>query len=441
MNIENFCCAAAELQNKMTQTTKMSQIYYYRAFGEETREDFLADNFFNQAQERVKVNDIIIGYYPDDEDNTLICWLKVTSNFGGKVTVEPFIADATLKEYVDSITPPLEDIFYATYGETTYSEITDALDDGKTVFCEYTIGQDVYDAVFVASKNGLYQFTHSIAYLDSGKIAGNIQTFSVDTNDDWTTDSIYLQEKLVSGTNIKTVNGNSLVGSGNIDIDALPSQTGQSGKYLTTDGTNPSWNTITIPSVDVDGKSITQNTSDELQAIGVINQNDTTTALKVWHGTQAEYDAMATHDANTRYYTDGGIDVSLLDVLYPVGSIYITTNSSCPLSTLIAGSTWVLVGQDRVLQGAGTRGVVGTTLNESLPNITGKTNTISSFLSSSTPSGAFTYTKTQTGHWWDSTNNDNGYLSFDASRSSSTYQDEAPVQPDAYLVNIYRRTA
>lgn len=49
------------------------------------------------------------------------------------------------------------------------------------------------------------------------------------------------QDTLVSGTNIKTVNNNSLLGSGNISIDYLPSQTGNSGKYLTTDGTNASW--------------------------------------------------------------------------------------------------------------------------------------------------------------------------------------------------------
>ena len=52
------------------------------------------------------------------------------------------------------------------------------------------------------------------------------------------------QEILVSGTNIKTINNNSLLGSGNITIDSLPSQTDQSGKFLTTDGTNASWATV-----------------------------------------------------------------------------------------------------------------------------------------------------------------------------------------------------
>lgn len=49
------------------------------------------------------------------------------------------------------------------------------------------------------------------------------------------------QEQLVSGTNIKTINSNSILGSGNITIDSLPSQSGQSGKFLTTDGTDASW--------------------------------------------------------------------------------------------------------------------------------------------------------------------------------------------------------
>ena len=49
------------------------------------------------------------------------------------------------------------------------------------------------------------------------------------------------QPLLVSGTNIKTVNGTSVLGSGNISVDSLPTQTGQSGKFLTTNGTTASW--------------------------------------------------------------------------------------------------------------------------------------------------------------------------------------------------------
>lgn len=56
------------------------------------------------------------------------------------------------------------------------------------------------------------------------------------------------QNTLVSGTNIKTINSTSLLGTGDIAIDSLPSQTGNSGKFLTTDGTDASWASISAPS-------------------------------------------------------------------------------------------------------------------------------------------------------------------------------------------------
>lgn len=112
------------------------------------------------------------------------------------------------------------------------------------------------------------------------------------------------QDTLVSGTNIKTVNGNSLLGNGNVNIDTLPSQTGQSGKFLTTNGTDPSW--AEIPT-DVDNKSVSLNSNDEIQTVGVIDQNNTTKAIKTWTGTKAQYDAIATKDNDTLYYTPENI--------------------------------------------------------------------------------------------------------------------------------------
>lgn len=89
------------------------------------------------------------------------------------------------------------------------------------------------------------------------------------------------QDKLVSGTNIKTVNNTSILGSGNITITSAP---------------------------DIDNKSITTNTSDELQTVGIIDQNNTTNAIKTWTGTKAEYDAIVTKDTNTLYWvTDAKI--------------------------------------------------------------------------------------------------------------------------------------
>ena len=40
---------------------------------------------------------------------------------------------------------------------------------------------------------------------------------------------------------VKTINNQSIVGTGNVEIDGLPSQTGHSGHVLTTDGFVPGW--------------------------------------------------------------------------------------------------------------------------------------------------------------------------------------------------------
>lgn len=53
----------------------------------------------------------------------------------------------------------------------------------------------------------------------------------------------------------------------------------------------------------VDNKSITKNSSNQLQAVALINQRDATSATKEWIGTKAQYDAITTKDPNTRYIT------------------------------------------------------------------------------------------------------------------------------------------
>lgn len=64
------------------------------------------------------------------------------------------------------------------------------------------------------------------------------------TSTDWTTFN-NKQAALVSGTNIKTVASNSLLGSGDVGFNSLtPTQTGNAGKVLTTDGTSATWSGI-----------------------------------------------------------------------------------------------------------------------------------------------------------------------------------------------------
>ena len=113
---------------------------------------------------------------------------------------------------------------------------------------------------------------------------------------------------------LKTINSQSLLGSGDITITGLPSQTSQSGKFLTTNGTTASWANVdalpsqtgqsgkflttngsaaswaAAPTPTLDGDTINTNSSSELQAIGVIEKN--AGAVKYdWVGTLAQWTA------------------------------------------------------------------------------------------------------------------------------------------------------
>jgi len=52
---------------------------------------------------------------------------------------------------------------------------------------------------------------------------------------------------------VKTINGQSIVGTGDVTVGGLPDQTGQSGKFLTTDGTDASWTAPTVATFRVWG--------------------------------------------------------------------------------------------------------------------------------------------------------------------------------------------
>lgn len=132
----------------------------------------------------------------------------------------------------------------------------------------------------------------------------------------------------------------------------------------------------------------------------------------------------------------------VLDAIYPVDSVYITTSSSatCPIASLITGSTWELVSSGRVLQGADEDHAVGTTIAAGLPNITGELGRSDRGLNTGLgTSGAIYYGGGTT--YGDYGEGGGMWVGFDASRSSSIYGNSTTVQPPAYVVNIWRRTA
>ena len=147
-------------------------------------------------------------------------------------------------------------------------------------------------------------------------------------------------------------------------------------------------------------------------------------------------------------YTDNGTkikDVSK-DVLkswlgvtnpYPVGSIYMSTSSTSPAS--LFGGTWESIASERVLMGVSSSHGAGSTVSAGLPNIVGETTAMATWRFV-TPSGAFATASSQPGP--DGYANNLGLnVNFYASRCSSVYGNSSTVQPAAYYVYMWRRTA
>jgi hypothetical protein len=133
---------------------------------------------------------------------------------------------------------------------------------------------------------------------------------------------------------------------------------------------------------------------------------------------------------------------NILAAIYPIGSLYIGTQSDCPLATLISGSTWELVAQDRALWGGdGTN--ANTTIAAGLPNITGNfgSGCLMNWQGSTTGGALYRGSSGGGQNAGGTDGGTDGSINLDASRSNSIYGSSSTVQPPAYRVNVWRRTA
>ncbi len=109
------------------------------------------------------------------------------------------------------------DIFIAEYDNNSYSDITNAITSGKAVFLrkeDDTVLSNTlyYPLSYIDDSNSTYYF--SMVGDDTTNVV------SVDNTSSWSYRSTDLQAKLISGTSIKTINNESLLGSGNINISS-----------------------------------------------------------------------------------------------------------------------------------------------------------------------------------------------------------------------------
>lgn len=153
--------------------------------------------------------------------------------------------------------------------------------------------------------------------------------------------------------------------------------------------------------------------------------------------------------ATTQTNTDNSTNVattafvrSVLEAIYPVGSLYIGTQTSCPMGAFFG--TWELVASDKALwTGDGTNG--NSTIAAGLPNITGAIDVIGEYkLHTGNATGALKVRSTE-GNVMVAQSAGRGTrtqgIELDASISSSVYGNSTTVQPPAYVVNVWRRTA
>lgn len=130
---------------------------------------------------------------------------------------------------------------------------------------------------------------------------------------------------------------------------------------------------------------------------------------------------------------------SLLNSLYPLYSLYIGTQNTCPMATLMPGTTWTLVATDKALWGgSGSNG--NSTIAAGLPNITG---TFMAEAWEAQASGAFSVAGGASWPEHDNWGNTGRTFTLDASRggTDTIYGKSSTVQPPAYRVNVWRRTA
>lgn len=139
------------------------------------------------------------------------------------------------------------------------------------------------------------------------------------------------------------------------------------------------------------------------------------------------------------------IMASVLGDLYPVGSIYIGTQGTCPLASLIPGSTWQQI-QGRYLLASGTLAGTAETYSATNTVASGAPNIDGGFMAHSgianpTASGAFWIGSTYGNNGWNGTATQGRWYGFTAYNSNSTYGQSGAIRSPAYVVNVWRRTA
>lgn len=181
---------------------------------------------------------------------------------------------------------------------------------------------------------------------------------------------------------------------------------------------------------------------------GVTDYNNSGHVIKIGYAGDGLNTSNLTHIAG---YTDNGTkikDVSKavlkswlgVNSSYPVGAIYISTSSTSPAS--LFGGTWESIASERVLMGVSGSHGAGSTVSAGLPNIKGA---VLDTWHGGGPSGSGALSVAVNGRSAVCNGDDGtftwGNFYFNAASYNSIYGNASTVQPAAYYVYMWRRTA
>ena len=147
-----------------------------------------------------------------------------------------------------------EEIAFVEYNVTSFADVITAFESGKTVICKQTHTSDTqYFNLVTYLHNGpnymafIFQYNLTQLYVqieDGVTVWESVSVKELPSQSGNNGKLLTTDGSSASWTGLKTINSSSLIGTGNISITGLPSQTSQSGKFLTTNGTSASWANI-----------------------------------------------------------------------------------------------------------------------------------------------------------------------------------------------------
>lgn len=246
--------------------------------------------------------------------------------------------------------------------------------------------------------------------------------------------------------NKPSINGITLEGNKtteDLNINSLPDQTGNEGKVLITNGTEASWQTLPETGLPL----FAHIWSDHLLTNTSYLRADTFS----WQDGNIYYTAYnelvneknlttesSTDTINniiiTYYRTPKGYKIVLPDMADTIAQLYENTGTAWYYILDIDNTRFKLPRNSRYESGTTTNNA-GDFSAESLPNIKGSIGEI--FGNNTTATGSISYSATQLNVITMGESGQKGNIAFDASRSSSTYQDGAKVNPDHVTQFLY----